>query len=137
MTRLACTSPTASPSGPWPSSDRARPDSRRGDLTLPLPALRARWVPESRVVYIGMASRPREGSTNSLRRRLSAYLRYGAGGDARHSGGYPTWQLRDAERLLIAWCVLRPPRMPRTIEIDLCQAHVAKFGALPFANTAG
>ena len=34
----------------------------RGDLTLPLADLRRRWVPKSRVVYIGKAERPRRRS---------------------------------------------------------------------------
>lgn len=113
-----------SPAGRW-----------RGDLTLPLANLRGRWVPDSRVVYIGKAERPTPTSTNSLRKRVTAYLRYGAGSNARHSGGYPTWQLRDSADLLIAWCVIKSPRNPERFERDLIDAHVAHFEALPFANS--
>ena len=113
-----------SPAGQW-----------RGDLTLPLASLRGRWVPDSCVVYIGKAERPRPTSTNNLRKRVTAYLRYGAGSNARHSGGYPTWQLRDSADLLIAWCVIKRPRTPPRFERDLLDAHVARFKALPFANS--
>lgn len=116
----------ASPAGQW-----------RGDLTLPLADLRGRWVADSRVVYIGKADRPTPHSTNSLRQRVSAYLRFGAGASARHSGGYPTWQLRDSADLLIAWCVVKRPRSPLRFECELLEAHVARFGALPFANSVG
>ena len=114
----------ASPAGQW-----------RGDPTLPLADLRRRWIPDSRVVYIGKAERPKATSTNSLRRRVSAYLRFGAGSNARHSGGYPTWQLRDSADLLIAWCEFRRPRSPARFERHLLDAHVARFGGLPFANS--
>ena len=106
-----------------------------GDPTLPLAELRRRWVPESHVVYIGSASRPTTVSSNSLRRRVSAYLRFGAGGNARHRGGYPTWQLGDADRLLIAWRVVRAPGNPVRFEHDLLNAHFGLFEALPFANS--
>jgi hypothetical protein len=115
-----------SPAGQW-----------RGDLTLPLADLRRRWVRDSRVVYIGKADRPTSTSTNSLRRRLAAFLRYGAGSNARHSGGYPTWQLRDSADLLIAWCAIKRPDTPGGLECDLLDAHIARFEALPFANSAG
>lgn len=107
----------------------------RGNLTLPLANLRGRWVPDSSVVYIGKAERLKTTSTYSLRTRVSAYLRYGAGSNARHSGGYPTWQLRDSADLLIAWCVVKLPRTPARLEGDLIDAHVSRFGALPFANS--
>ena len=96
-----------SPAGQW-----------RGDLSLPLFDLRARWIADSRVVYIGKADRPTPASTNSLRTRVSAYLRFGAGSNARHAGGYPTWQLRDSASLLIAWCVVARPGVALQLERD-------------------
>jgi hypothetical protein len=108
----------------------------RGDPTLPLVDLRRRWISESHVVYIGKADRPTPISVNSLRTRVAAYLKFGAGSNARHSGGYPTWQLRDASDLLIAWIAVNPPRTPAGLEGCLLKDHVAKFRALPFANTA-
>lgn len=114
----------SSPAGQW-----------RGDLTLPLATLRRRWIPDSRVVYIGKADRPRPLSDNSLRKRVSAYIRFGAGSSARHSGGYPTWQLADSASLLIAWRVVEPPRTPSGYEATLIDAHRQQFGAIPFANS--
>ena len=105
----------------------------RGDPTLPVAELRRRWVDPSSVVYIGKADLTTRG--NHLRKRVRAYLRFGAGHNARHSGGYPTWQLQNSERVLIAWCVVKPPRLPSTFERQLLDAHVARFDALPFANS--
>jgi hypothetical protein len=113
-----------SPAGQW-----------RGDLTMSLASLRGRWVSDSRVVYVGKAERPTTTSINSLRRRVTAYLKYGAGLNARHSGGYPTWQLRDSAELLIAWRVVSGPGAAARAERDLIEAHVARFQALPFANS--
>ena len=107
----------------------------RGDPTLPLATLRSLWIPESRVVYIGKAERPTPRSDNSLRKRVSAYIRFGAGSNARHSGGYPTWQLADSASLLIAWRVTEPPRTPSGYEGTLIDAHRQQFGAIPFANS--
>ncbi len=119
-----------------PSFLRVNPCGQwRGDLTLPLADLRRCWIPGSRVVYVGKAERPTPTSTNSLRRRVSAYLRFGSGSNARHAGGYPTWQMRDSADLVIAWCVVKRPRSPARFERDLLDAHVACFGALPFANS--
>lgn len=115
-----------SPAGQW-----------RRDPSLPLANLRARWVTQSHVVYIGMAGRPRPTSGNSLRERVTAYVRFGAGSNARHSGGYPTWQLRDSAHLLIAWCVVGRPRDTPRLECLLLAAHRLRFGALPFANSVG
>jgi hypothetical protein len=111
-----------SPAGKW-----------RGDPTRPIHDLRERWVPDSRVVYIGRAERPASTSANSLRKRVGDYLKFGAGSNARHSGGYPTWQLRDSADLLIAWSVTRAGQAAR-LESALIDAHLARF-ALPFANS--
>jgi hypothetical protein len=107
------------------------------DPSLSPASLRARWVELSRVVYIGKADRPDPTSGNSLQERVRSYLRQGAGHNAGHSGGSPTWQLRDSAHLLIAWRVVAPPIVPRTYESDLIIAHVARFNARPFANTIG
>jgi hypothetical protein len=113
----------ASPAGRW-----------RGDPTLPTAALHKRWVPASRIVYIGRAERLNPTSVNSLHKRVTAYLRFGAGSNARHSGGYPTWQLRDSADLLIAWHATRVGDSA-ALESALIDAHLARFGALPFGNS--
>jgi hypothetical protein len=88
------------------------------------------------VIYIGKADRPSEGSLNSLRKRVSTFVRFGAGSNARHWGGYPTWQLADAAALLIAWRVARGRQTPRGLEGTLIGAHIRRFSMLPFGNTA-
>jgi hypothetical protein len=114
----------ANPAGTW-----------AGDPTLPIAHLRARWVAGSRVVYIGKAARPSPSSRNSLRSRIRTYIRFGAGSNARHRGGYPTWQLADSDRLLIAWLVVDAPETAERVEGRLIGAHVRRYGALPFANS--
>ena len=72
--------------------------------------------------------------STTLRKRVSTFLRFGAGGNARHRGGYPTWQLADSEQLVIAWRVVEPPATPRAVEIELIADHRRLFGEPPFAN---
>jgi hypothetical protein len=115
-----------------PRFRRLNPATWRGDRTLPLAELRGRWVEGSSVVYIGKADLT--VADNSLRKRVRAYLRFGAGHNAAHAGGYSTWQLANSERLLIAWRVVRPPRTPLREEQRLCKAHQAAYGRVPFAN---
>jgi hypothetical protein len=123
-------------SGEPPSFLRTSPAGQwRGDPTLPLADLRARWVAGSHVVYIGQASRPTASSKNSLRSRVRTYVRFGAGHEARHYGGYPTWQLRDAPDLLIGWLIVKPPATPASVERRLLNDHVAVYRRLPFANS--
>jgi hypothetical protein len=102
--------------------------NRRDEWTLPLPALRGRWVSASPVVYIGKADATDAG--NCLRKRVSRYLR----ASTSHTGGKRTWQLAAWDELMIAWRVLEPADDPRTVEAALLAEHTSTFGRQPFAN---
>jgi hypothetical protein len=80
------------------------------------------------VLYIGKAD------DGQLRTRLSAYVRFGRGGSARHSGGRLIWQLHGAEDLLVAWRVLNPECTPLDVETTLIEEFTADYGKPPFAN---
>lgn len=95
--------------------------------TLPVAELRTAWVTTSAVLYIGKAG-------TSLRTRLRAYLRHGAGHAAAHWGGRAIWQLADSGRLLVAW---RLQREPRAIERALIAEFAKQHGKRPFANRTG
>lgn len=62
-------------------------------------ALSAKWVEGTPVIYIGKAE------TQTLRKRLDQYRRFGAGEPIGHWGGRYIWQLADADQLLVAWHV--------------------------------
>lgn len=120
------------PSSALPQFLAVNPCGRwRGDLSKPVNVLRERWVPRSHVVYVGKADPTEAG--NSLHTRVRTYLRFGEGHNARHAGGYRTWQLADSQDLLVAWKVIEA-EPPLAVEARLLAAHAARYGRLPFAN---
>lgn len=86
--------------------------------------LKAHWVEGTCVMYIG--------KSNNLRRRVSAYVRFGHGKNVGHFGGRLIWQLSDCHDLIVCW---KPTENdPRLEEASLIQAFVNDYGKRPFAN---
>ena len=90
-----------------------------------------RWVPESRLVYIGKAGDSMGKRT--LRKRLREFVRFGAGENVAHWGGRFTWQLKDSENLIICWKPISEGN-PRDIEKDLIESFRVQYLKRPFAN---
>ena len=121
---------------PGRSAPRFRRSSPAGrfkgrDPTLHLRELRDRWLRQADIVYMGKAGGARQVAT--LRSRIRAYLRHGAGARAAHWGGRAIWQLADADSLLIAWLPTLGG-VPRDVERGLIDKFTSRFGFLPFAN---
>lgn len=95
------------------------------DPTVRLDDLKANWVPDAEVVYIGKA--------NSIRRRLREFAKFGAGQKIGHWGGRLIWQLRESGSLLVAWKPT-PVLDPLAHEAQLIAAFRADYGKPPFAN---
>jgi hypothetical protein len=108
--------------------DRNPGGTWRGDPTVDVTVLEAKWVDEAQVLYIGKAN-PRQ-----LRRRLRTYHSYGSGGPGRHAGGRYVWQLDDAWDCLVAYRVTRASEVPREIERAMIGALASDYGNLPFGN---
>ena len=92
-----------------------------------------RWVADSRLLYFGKA-----GGTDKktqLRKRISAFSRFGAGGKAGHWGGRLIWQIGGAQNLLVSWKAT-PGEEPRAVEHRLIRQFVGHYCKLPFANLA-
>jgi hypothetical protein len=106
-----------SPAGIW-----------RGDPTVDLARLEAKWVEGAHVLNIGKAN-PRQ-----LRNRLRAYASFGNAGRGWHFGGRYVWQLADAWDCLVAWRVTDDAEDPRTVERQMIAAFLAHYGKRPFAN---
>jgi len=85
-------------------------------------------------LYIGKAGG--SGSSATLRNRLTAYIRFGAGRPVGHWGGRLIWQLRDASDLQICW-KSTGDHQPREVEKQLIHAFITAHGTRPFANLAG
>jgi hypothetical protein len=95
------------------------------DPTVAADDLRANWVADAEVVYIGKA--------NSLKRRLREFERFGAGAPIGHWGGRLMWQLVDSVDLQVAW-MLTPGADPRAVEAGLIIGFRETHGQPPFAN---
>ena len=114
--RLATTTPTfrARSAGGW---------FKGKDPTVDPKILEARWRSETPTLYVGKA--------DSLRPRVNALLRFGAGEPVGHWGGRYLWQVVDCESFLVGW---RPEQEARAVESRLLSGFVDRFGTLPFAN---
>jgi hypothetical protein len=95
------------------------------DPSIPDESLRANWVDDADVVYIGKA--------DNLRRRLREFARFGEGVPIGHWGGRLIWQLEGSDKLLVAWRETSG-RVPREVEAELIAAFKTTWGKPPFAN---
>ncbi len=96
--------------------------------------LKEKWVPEERIVYIGLAG---ARSRRTLRRRLMDLIRHGKGQTTDrgpHKGGEILWQLEGYERFTLWVSPTGDPPMPRKLERQYLADFVRKHGKLPFAN---
>lgn len=95
--------------------------------------LKANWVDDTIVVYIGKAGK--DGSSATLQSRLRQYFGFGQGKNVGHWGGRLIWQLKNSSDLVVCWKAL-PTADPRTVEAGLIQDFISKFSDRPFANLA-
>ena len=93
---------------------------------VPVDVLKANWVKETPVLYIGKAT--------SLRKRISQYLRFGQGKPVGHWGGRYIWQLADATQLLFCWMPV--DGNADAVETDMICRFRERYGCRPFANLA-
>lgn len=95
------------------------------DPTVTAAELRANWVSDATIVYIGKA--------NNIRRRLREFAKFGAGQNIGHWGGRLIWQLADSDELVVAW-MPTPGRDPLVVEAGLIMEFRSLYGKPPFAN---
>jgi len=96
---------------------------KRQDGTVAIHALAEKWDDDIATLYIGRSQ--------SIRRRVDEFARYGRGDPIGHRGGRYLWQLAEHDHLRIGW---RLEADPVRAESDLLDDFVATFGHLPFAN---
>ncbi|MBP5772424.1 MAG: hypothetical protein J6W75_13945 [Bacteroidaceae bacterium] len=93
----------------------------------PISTLKASWMEDTEIVYIGM-------TRDTLKRRLSAYMRFGQGEPVGHWGGRFIWQLKDSRELVVCW-KHTPAGDAAEEETAMIQAFKqAHAGQRPFAN---
>lgn len=98
--------------------------------SVSLDLLRAKWIDDAYVLYIGKAD---AGASRGrgLRQRVREYLQFGHGVPIGHWGGRYLWHLADTLELLVAWKAADPAA---PAESQLMAEFVASHGRLPFAN---
>jgi hypothetical protein len=100
----------------------------------PIGRLSAKWVPNTRLVYLGLAG---ARSSRSLRKRLNDLIRHGCGKTTDrgpHRGGEILWQLANYESFILEVIPTGDPPVPRQLERNLLAAFVRNHGQLPFSN---
>lgn len=102
----------------------------------PVRELEAKWVPGTRILYIGKAGGPGEGGAGedaTLQGRVDRYSRFGLGQAVGHGGGRAIWQLADSASLLVCWKEVTG-EVPHGVEKALRARFLDHYGKLPFAN---
>jgi hypothetical protein len=101
------------------------------DPTVPLSRLQKHWVDGSPVIYIGKAGGGQSKAT--LRGRLWAYVRFGAGEPVAHWGGRFIWQLQNSPELVVCWRQ-SAEQDAAVLESSMIKDFTAVYGRRPFAN---
>lgn len=101
------------------------------DPTVPISRLERLWVDSATVIYIGKAGGGE--STATLRERLWAYMRFGAGEPVGHWGGRLIWQIQNSGDLIVCCKPSNEDDAAKT-ESELICDFAARYGRRPFAN---
>jgi len=101
------------------------------DPTVLVSRLEAHWVEQAIVLYIGKAGG--DASRQTLRARLSCYMRFGAGKPVGHSCGRFIWQLENCHDLKVCW---RPgvDHDAEALESEYIRSFTGIYGNRSFAN---
>lgn len=81
------------------------------------------------IIYIGKA-----GKSNTLKRRLKSYMRFGSRKESSHYGGRLIWQIKDSDNLLVFW---KKSDNPEKEESEMLKDFKKEYEKLPFANLKG
>lgn len=93
--------------------------------------LKAQWVENSIVVYIGQAGGGNSKAT--LKSRIKQLINFANGKPVGHWGGRQLWQIQDSHQLVVCWKAFQDDD-PKKIEQKMLRDFVAEFGVLPYAN---
>lgn len=91
--------------------------------------LKEKWLClgfDKNIIYIGKA-----GKSNTLKKRLKLYMKFGSGKEDPHYGGRYIWQIKDSDNLLVFW---KKSDNPEKEESEMLKDFKKEYRELPFAN---
>ena len=100
---------------------------KKRNPNVSLEELKNNWVEGTDILYIGKTD-------DSLRTRISAYLKFGDGKPIGHWGGRYIWQLANSQELLVGWKALPTEGGTGALETQYLRQFYQEHGKLPFAN---
>jgi hypothetical protein len=100
---------------------------KENDPNMSIAELESRWVEDTVVIYIGQTG-------NSLRRRITQYMRFGQGNSVGHYGGRYIWQIRGYQKLVLCWLACSGEEDAKQMEGEVLREFKGIYGRLPFAN---
>lgn len=99
------------------------------DPTVSTSALNDNWVANADIIYIGCS----HGEKSDLRKRLSAFRRFGDGKAVGHWGGRLIWQIAQTDLMRVGWKTTERDEA-RSLEKLLLERFIRSFDRRPFAN---
>jgi hypothetical protein len=100
------------------------------DPSYPIAEVRAAWVSNARIVYVGKAA-----GVKGLKQRIRQLVDFGFGKPIGHRGGRMLWHLPDHQRLQVRWRRCSRSQADR-LETLLIGQFRELYGKRPFANRA-
>ncbi|WP_257120648.1 hypothetical protein [Porphyromonas gingivalis] len=96
------------------------------DPNVSIDKLKAKWIEDTLVLYVGRTGR-------TLYERINELLRFGQGENIGHWGGRYLWQINHSEELVICWKEMQDED-PEEIWKQLLWDFESVYSKLPFAN---
>jgi len=84
-------------------------------------------ISDKEILYIGKAG----GKRNTLKQRISQFIRYGYGLAKNHRGGRAIWQVIDNKNLLLGYMECKNPEKDEKL---LLEQYKLKYSVLPLGN---
>lgn len=109
---------------------------KRLNPNIDIKALSDNWISYSHILYIGKAGGVSSNGTlykATLDERIAAYIKFGMGKNVSHWGGRYIWQIKNSDKLFIAYKECNEHN-PVEIESQMLRAYYEKYKRLPFAN---
>lgn len=100
---------------------------KKKDPNVSIAKLESNWVDDTITIYIGQTE-------DSLKRRISRYMKFGQGYPVGHWGGRYIWQIHGYQDLILCWMACHGEENAKQTESEMLREFRRSYGCLPFAN---